>query len=96
MTKSECSKSSRTTAYLLQNQISKQAHSRTGPTVLLCAFCIQSGPVGEEAAKSYVTELLNMARFYSEPVTDIEKIGDGVYKFSLGDGNIPALVGEGL
>ena len=50
----------------------------------------QSGPVGEEAAKSYVTELLNMARFYSKLVTDIEKTGDGVYKFSLGDGNIPA------
>ena len=50
----------------------------------------QSGPVGEEAAKSYLTELLNMARFDSKLVTDIEKTGDGVYKFSLGDGNIPA------
>ncbi len=47
-----------------------------------------SGPVSDEVAKSYVTQLLNMSRFDSKLVTDIEKTGDGVYKFSLSDGNI--------
>ncbi len=46
-----------------------------------------SGPVSDEVAKSYVTQLLNMSRFDSKLVTDIEKTGEGVYKFDMGDGN---------